>query len=198
MFDLRDLYQEVILDHNKRPRNFGQLAAPDRTSEGFNPPSGDKPTSQLELDGDVIRDVAFDAPKRPPGGELLKKIARHRLWVDTQGVQGERAVLANADLSHSDLAGVDLSAAEAMPGVTTVHDGEFVGVAAPTEERARAAIAAIRADWNTTPQVGQRELFDHLKATAAGEQRAGGRGPSRETGSSTAGLAPAGKTLAHN
>ncbi len=60
MFDLRDLYQEVILDHNKRPRNFGQLAAPDRTSEGFNPLCGDKLTLQLELDGDVIRDVAFD------------------------------------------------------------------------------------------------------------------------------------------
>ena len=60
MFDLRDLYQEVILDHNKRPRNFGQLAAPDRASEGFNPLCGDKLTLQLTLDGDVIRDVAFD------------------------------------------------------------------------------------------------------------------------------------------
>ena len=60
MFDLRDLYQEVILDHNKRPRNFGQLAAADRTSEGFNPLCGDKLTLQLTLDGDVIRNVAFD------------------------------------------------------------------------------------------------------------------------------------------
>ncbi len=91
------------------------------------------------------------------------------------------------------LVSVDLSAAEAMPGVTAVHDGEFVGVAAPTEERARAAIAAIRADWNTTPQVGQRELFDHLKATADGD----GRGSNRETGSIEAGLAAADKTLEH-
>ena len=60
MFDLRDLYQEVILDHNKRPRNFGTLAAPSRTSEGFNPLCGDRLTLQLTLDGDVIRDVAFE------------------------------------------------------------------------------------------------------------------------------------------
>ena len=60
MFDLRDLYQEVILDHNKRPRNFGQLARPDRSAEGYNPLCGDKLTLQIEFDGDVIRDVAFD------------------------------------------------------------------------------------------------------------------------------------------
>ncbi|HAK54619.1 MAG: SUF system NifU family Fe-S cluster assembly protein [Vicinamibacterales bacterium] len=60
MFDLRDLYQEVILDHNKRPRNFGQLARPDRRAEGYNPLCGDQLTLQIELDGEVIRDVAFD------------------------------------------------------------------------------------------------------------------------------------------
>ena len=60
MFDLRDLYQEVILDHNKRPRNFGQLARPDRSAEGYNPLCGDRLTLQIEFDGDVIRDVAFD------------------------------------------------------------------------------------------------------------------------------------------
>ena len=42
--DLRDLYQEVILDHNKRPRNFGVLEEADRTAEGYNPLCGDKLT----------------------------------------------------------------------------------------------------------------------------------------------------------
>jgi isoquinoline 1-oxidoreductase len=76
------------------------------------------------------------------------------------------------------LAAVDLSAARAMPGVTVVHDGQFVGVAAPTDEAAARAIAAIRAEWDTTPQVGERELFDHLKRTAAaggGDRGGGGR-----------------------
>ena len=58
--DLRDLYQEVILDHNKRPRNFGVLEEADRTAEGYNPLCGDKLTLYLRFDGEVIRDVRFD------------------------------------------------------------------------------------------------------------------------------------------
>jgi|TARA_B100000745_G_C19981684_1_gene332581 nitrogen fixation NifU-like protein len=59
MFDLRDLYQEVILDHNKRPRNFGQLKEPERSAEGYNPLCGDKLIVHLGLKGDVICEIAF-------------------------------------------------------------------------------------------------------------------------------------------
>ena len=59
-FDLRDLYQEVILDHNKRPRNFGTLEGANRTAEGYNPLCGDKLTLYLRMDGNVIQDVAFE------------------------------------------------------------------------------------------------------------------------------------------
>ena len=58
--DLRDLYQEVILDHNKRPRNFGALEEAERTAEGYNPLWGDKLTLYLQFDGEGIRDVRFD------------------------------------------------------------------------------------------------------------------------------------------
>jgi nitrogen fixation NifU-like protein len=54
-----ELYQEVILDHNRRPRNFGVLAAADRTAEGNNPLCGDQLTLYLKLDGDRISDVSF-------------------------------------------------------------------------------------------------------------------------------------------
>jgi nitrogen fixation protein NifU and related proteins len=60
MSELSDLYQEVILDHNKRPRNFGRPAAANRTAEGFNPLCGDHITVHLFLEGGVIRDVAFE------------------------------------------------------------------------------------------------------------------------------------------
>lgn len=60
MFDLKDLYQEVIVDHNRSPRNFGKLEHPDRTAEGFNPLCGDKLNLYLKLDGDRISDVNFD------------------------------------------------------------------------------------------------------------------------------------------
>ncbi len=60
MDELRDLYQDVILDHNRRPRNRGRLAHPTATLEGFNPLCGDRLTLDLEVDGGVIRDAAFD------------------------------------------------------------------------------------------------------------------------------------------
>jgi nitrogen fixation protein NifU and related proteins len=56
---MRDLYQEVILEHNKRPRNFRAIEAPDRRQEGFNPLCGDRLTLYLKLDGDKVTDVSF-------------------------------------------------------------------------------------------------------------------------------------------
>ncbi len=60
MSDLRELYQEVILDHNKRPRNFRTIEHPTRTAKGHNPLCGDRLTLYLTLDGDRIADVAFE------------------------------------------------------------------------------------------------------------------------------------------
>ena len=57
--DLRDLYQEVILDHSKRPRNFHAMPEADRQAEGYNPLCGDRETVYIDLDGDVVRDVSF-------------------------------------------------------------------------------------------------------------------------------------------
>jgi nitrogen fixation NifU-like protein len=59
MSDLNDLYQEVILDHNRRPHNFRAIERPDAKQEGYNPLCGDRLTLYLTLDGDVIKDVAF-------------------------------------------------------------------------------------------------------------------------------------------
>jgi nitrogen fixation NifU-like protein len=58
--DLRDLYQEVILDHNRHPRNFGVLAEANRTAEGYNPLCGDRVTVYLRVDGDRVREVSFE------------------------------------------------------------------------------------------------------------------------------------------
>lgn len=59
MSDLRELYQEVILDHNKQPRNFCVLEAADRQAEGHNPLCGDRVTVYLELDGERVSRIAF-------------------------------------------------------------------------------------------------------------------------------------------
>ena len=57
--DLRDLYQEVIFDHNRNPRNFHVMEAADRQVEGFNPLCGDRLTLYLKMDGDKIIDASF-------------------------------------------------------------------------------------------------------------------------------------------
>jgi nitrogen fixation NifU-like protein len=59
MSDLRDLYQEVILDHNKSPRNFRELPAADRHAHGDNPLCGDVVTIYVGLDDDTLREVTF-------------------------------------------------------------------------------------------------------------------------------------------
>lgn len=60
MPDLSDLYQEVILDHYKRPRNFRKLGEASRKAEGRNPLCGDEITVYLQMDGDVIQDISFE------------------------------------------------------------------------------------------------------------------------------------------
>ena len=58
--ELNDLYRDVILDHNRRPRNFGALEPADASVEGFNPMCGDRLTLRLQLAGDKISDIRFE------------------------------------------------------------------------------------------------------------------------------------------
>jgi nitrogen fixation NifU-like protein len=58
--DLIDLYRDVILDHNRRPRNFGALESADASVEGFNPMCGDRLTVRLKMDDDKIADIRFE------------------------------------------------------------------------------------------------------------------------------------------
>ncbi len=61
MIDLRDLYQEVILDHSRNPRNAGRLAPPCGTAKGHNPLCGDMITLDVRVEDGRIADVSFDA-----------------------------------------------------------------------------------------------------------------------------------------
>jgi nitrogen fixation NifU-like protein len=58
--ELNDLYRDVILDHNRQPRNFGVLEPADASVEGFNPMCGDRLTVRLKLAGDKISDIRFE------------------------------------------------------------------------------------------------------------------------------------------
>ena len=58
--ELNDLYRDVILDHNRRPRNFGALDPADASVEGFNPMCGDRLTVRLQMADDKIREIRFE------------------------------------------------------------------------------------------------------------------------------------------
>jgi len=58
--ELTSLYQEVILDHNKRPRNFHKLESANHHADGYNPLCGDKVTVYLDVQGDIVRDISFE------------------------------------------------------------------------------------------------------------------------------------------
>jgi nitrogen fixation NifU-like protein len=58
--ELKDLYRDVILDHNRQPRNFGRLDPADATADGHNPLCGDRLTVTLRLTGDKITDIRFE------------------------------------------------------------------------------------------------------------------------------------------
>src|SRR3990167_3873357 len=58
--NLKDLYQQMIMDHNRNPRNFRAMTDADRTVEGYNPLCGDHFKVYLKLKGDVIQDISFD------------------------------------------------------------------------------------------------------------------------------------------
>jgi nitrogen fixation NifU-like protein len=60
MTDLQDLYQELILDHGRRPRNFRALDGATRSAEGYNPLCGDKVKIYVRMDGDIIKDISFE------------------------------------------------------------------------------------------------------------------------------------------
>ena len=59
MNDLRELYQEVILDHSRKPRNFRELPGANRSADGHNPLCGDRATVYLLVEGDIVREATF-------------------------------------------------------------------------------------------------------------------------------------------
>jgi nitrogen fixation NifU-like protein len=81
MSELSELYQQVILDHNKKPRNFRKLDSANHSAEGFNPLCGDQLTVYLNLEGDVVKEISFEG-----SGCAISKAAASMM---TQAVKGK-------------------------------------------------------------------------------------------------------------
>lgn len=80
MNDLSDLYQQVILDHNRNPRNFRTVPGANRHAEGYNPLCGDRISLQARVEGDVIQDVGFQG-----SGCAISKAAASLMTAAVQG-----------------------------------------------------------------------------------------------------------------
>jgi nitrogen fixation protein NifU and related proteins len=81
MSELSELYQQVILDHNKKPRNFRKLENASHTAEGFNPLCGDQLTIYIDLENDLLKEVGFEG-----SGCAISKAAASMM---TQAVKGK-------------------------------------------------------------------------------------------------------------
>ena len=107
MSELSELYQQVILDHNKKPRNFRKIEAPTHTAEGHNPLCGDQLTIYLDLENDQVQDVSFEG-----SGCAISKASASMMTQAVKGKTKQQAedlfkefhamVTADSDQSESD------------------------------------------------------------------------------------------------
>jgi isoquinoline 1-oxidoreductase len=93
------------------------------------------------------------------------------------------------------LVSLDSKEAEKVPGITVVHDGDFVGVVGPDGANVADAVDSIKAEWNAPAQISEPALFDSLREAADVGSRGGFGGGNHETGSIQTGMASAAKTL---
>jgi nitrogen fixation NifU-like protein len=114
--ELNELYREVILDHNRHPRNFGRLDPADALANGHNPLCGDKLTVTLNLQGDVISDLKFD------GNGCAISVASASLMTEAVKGRDRSSVSAMFDkvhalLTQADAPSTDLGKLAALSGV---------------------------------------------------------------------------------
>lgn len=141
--DLGALYQEVVLDHSKQPRNFGVLADANRTSEGFNPLCGDQIKIFIKLEGEVIRKISF---------------------------QGSGCAISKASASMMTAALKEKTRAEAAELFERVHQMVTVGPGTDFDPSKLGKLASLSGVWEFPARVKCASLAWHtLKAALDGK-----------------------------
>jgi nicotinate dehydrogenase subunit B len=112
---------------------------------------------------------------------------RHKYTSDVKLPDMQYGKVLRPDSFGATTASIDVSAAKAIPGVTVVQDGDFVGVTAPDPQTAERALKAIKVEWKPVPnQPSSSTIYDYLKANVQTGGRGGGRGPQSSTATSIA------------
>ena len=120
MSDLRDLYQEVILDHSKKPRNFRELEGANRHAEGHNPLCGDRATVFLRVEGDVVQDASFKGSGcsiSTASASMMTDAVKGKTLSETQRLFERFHELVTADPSKAAAAGAELGKLAVFAGV---------------------------------------------------------------------------------
>ena len=157
----------------------------------------------------LVRLIPDDPPLAPPeqwiiAGQAVSKVSgrefitgQHKYTSDITRPGMLYGKVLRPSAFQAVLSSLDSSAAERMPGITFVHDGDFVGVAAADSTSARRALTAIRAEWKAPDQVSEKDLYDYLRkqSASANPTQRGERNNSHEKGSIENGMASADKKV---
>jgi nitrogen fixation NifU-like protein len=112
--DLKDLYRDVIVDHNRHPRNFREIPDADRRADGFNPLCGDKLTVYVKLNGDRIADVSFNGSGcaiSVASASLLTESVKGKSVAEAEGLFSQMHQLLTRDDAAVDVPGLGKLAA---------------------------------------------------------------------------------------
>ena len=118
MSELSDLYQETILEHNKNPRNFREIPDADRSADGNNPLCGDALRVYVDLDGDVVKDVAFKG-----SGCAISKASASMMTQTVKGKTREEAEAIFDEFHRMVTGGLDVSSEENRLGKLKIFAG---------------------------------------------------------------------------
>ena len=118
MSELSDLYQETILEHNKNPRNFREIEGADRTADGNNPLCGDALRVYVDLDGDVVKDVAFKG-----SGCAISKASASMMTQTVKGKTREEAESLFDEFHRMVTGGLDIETEENHLGKLKIFAG---------------------------------------------------------------------------
>src|SRR5262249_35527536 len=135
MAEINELYQQVILDHNKKPRNFKVLETANRRLEGYNPLCGDQLMLYLEMDGNLIKDVAFQG-----NGCAISKASASMMTTVVKGKTKEEAEILFNEFHRMVKGDLD-------PETESHHLGRLTILAGVREFPARVKCASL--SWHT-------------------------------------------------
>ncbi|MCH7782243.1 xanthine dehydrogenase family protein molybdopterin-binding subunit [candidate division KSB1 bacterium] len=163
---------------SNRRISFGELAGMDEIAKSFD----NAPGSDISVTPVNEWKVMGTTPSRVEGENIVNGTYQHPADILRPGMVYGKVLRPPA--YNATLRSVDLGPARAMDGVTAVHDGNFVGVTAPTSHLAEQAVKAIEktAQWDTEPHPSSKELFGYLKNNVS---TGGGRGFRRRGGQNT-------------